>query len=418
MTSGALDRQGPDVPTRSASRGARRAWVVFGRETAYVAGIYLRRAIMFCGIAMAIVLALDVATNMTLVLTINATSTSLEGFVDLAGYTALRAAFVIPSILPIAAVMGVIWAEFGLSRTYERVMVFGSGRAPLWSLAPALLVGALIGAAQFAALSFARPYSTEIQAVMEYRGYGPRYARSETENAEWFVADDVVFNARIEFGPPVVLHDVVVYHLAPSGRLESIVRASRASPSSQAGHWTFRNGTTWTFGWTPGAATGWTAASEVDFDTMELPISFNPVWAEYIGILPRLLPMGVLHNLATSGAAVPDGVVYQTAYQQRYAAVLTSIAMALVGASLSLIMFSPHVPPTKLLQIVVIGYAVHVSSTVLKLLGEHSLIPLVLAIWLLPIGLIVGSFLVLHRHDRSVQNVISSRMAQPPAAPT
>lgn len=412
VTNTSIGRTGVGGATWSCTRHrSHQRWAVFGRETRYVAGLYLRRAVVFSGIVLAIVLALDVARNMGRVLSPSGDTDNLNGLSALASYIALRAAFVVPSIFPIAAIMGVIWAEFGLARSRERMMVFSSGRAPVRSLISALLFGALVGLAQFTAISFSRPYSAEIQAMSKYRYFGPRYVGPSTDGDKWFVTDDAVFNARIAFGPPPVLRDVVVYRFSPSGRLESIVRAALASPTSQDGHWEFRTGTITTLGWKQGDDPGWSAASDVSFGKKDLAISLDPLWAEYVDVDPGLLTMVVLHDLATAGAGVPDSVVYKTAYQQRFAAILTCIAMALVGASLSLLMFSLHMNPTKLLQITLIGYGIHVGSTSLILLGAYGYVPVVLAIWILPLVLIASAFFVPYWFDRRVQNAIAAQAA-------
>jgi len=395
---------------RYARRHPRRRRIFYGRETSYVVGLYLRRAIMFAGIVLAIVLALDVARNMGKILSLSDDAANLNGISALAGYIGLRAAFVVPSIFPIAAIVGVIWAEFGLARSRERVMVFNSGRAHVSSLLPALLFGALIGLAQFTTISFGRPYSAEVQATSKYRYFGPRYVGSETPDKKWFVTEDAVFNAGIAFGPPVALRDVVAYQFAPSGRLESIVRAASASPARQAGHWTFRDGTIRTFGQSQDATTGWTDAHEAAFGDKDLAISLYPLWAEYVDVKAGLLPMQVLHELATARSGVPDSVAYKSAYQQRFASVLTCIAMALVGASLSLFMFSPYMNATKPVQIAAVGYAINVGSTGLVLFGTYGYLPLILAIWVLPIALIVSAFLAPYWVDRRVRNTIAAQV--------
>jgi lipopolysaccharide export system permease protein len=408
VTLGVFDHPRSDGPPwSSANNRQRRTWTVFGRESVYVAGLYLRRGFLFSGIALSIILALDVAGRMADVLSLHGGAAGLVSLSALASYIALRAAFVVPSIFPVAAIMGVIWAEFGLARSHERTMIFSSGRAPVHSLMPALLFGAVIGLVQFTALNFSRPFSTEVQGQSHYRYYGPRYVGASTKEAKWFVTEDAVFNAQIEFGPPVVLHDVVVYRLAPSGLLESIISAAHASPMLEDGIWEFRSGRIWEFKWEQGDRLRYAAPTEFDFETKELPVSLDPLWAEYVDVDPRLLPLRILHNLATAGSGIPNSVTFRIAYHERYATVLTSIAMALIGASLSLLMFSPHVNPMKLIQIASIGYGVHVGSTSLVLLGEHGLVPLVLAVWLLPLSIIIGSFLLLYRHDLRVQNAIA-----------
>lgn len=387
-------------------------WAIFGRETAYVVGLYLRRAVVFTGIILAIVLVLDVVGRMTRVLSLNDDATGLDGLLALASYIGLRAAFVIPSVLPIAAIMGVVWAEFGLSRSHERIMIFSSGRAPVRSLMPALIFGILIGLMQFCAVNFSRPYSTEVQAQSEYRYYGPRYVSAATPDAKWFVTNDTVFNARIVFGPPVVLQDVLVYQIAPSGRLGSIIRADRATSRPESNSWEFHNGTVWTFAATQDGWTGLRAADETVFVSRTMPVPLDPLWVEFIDIKPHLLPFEILHSLAVADSGIPNSVAFMAAYQQRYASILTCIAMAMIGAGLSLLLFGPLMAPIKLLQVAAFGYAAHVGSTVLMLLGEHNLLPLSLAIWMWPLAIIIGVYMLLYWRNRQVQNIINDQANQ------
>ena len=339
----------------------------------------------------------------------NDDATGLSGLLALGYYIGLRAAFIVPSILPIAAIMGVVWAEFGLARSNERIMIFGSGRAPLHSLMPALIFGIVIGLLQFGAINFSKPYSAEVQAKSKYRYYGPRFVSTEMSDAKWFVTNDTVFKARITFGPPVVLQDVVVYQIAPSGRLDSIISADRATSHSDGDGWEFYNGRVRTFAWAQDGSIGLKIATETVFASKSLPVSLDPLWAAYIDVSPHLLPFGALHSLATSESGVPNSVAFQAAYQQRYAAVLTCIAMALIGASLSLLLFAPQMAPTKLLYVAAIGYAMHVGSTVLKLLGEHGFVPLPVAVWMWPVAIIIGAYMLLYLRDRRVQNIINDQ---------
>ena len=413
MTINTFDPSGSERSPQIAAAGSHpRRGTIIGRETAYVTGLYLRRAFVFTGIILAIVLALDVVGRMTQVLALNDDATGLNGLLALLSYIGLRAAFVLPSALPIAAIMGVVWAEFGLSRSNERIMIFSSGRAPVRSLMPALIFGIVIGLLQFAAVNFSRPYSTEVQAQSKYRYYGPRFVSAALPNAKWFVTNDTVYNARIAFGPPVVLHDVVVYRLAPSGRLESIISADQAISNTEGDGWEFQNGTIFTFAWAQDGRTALKAPTQTVFVSRSFPVSLDPHWAEFIDIDPHLLPFKTLHNLAVADSGIPNSVAFRAAYQQRYAAILTCLAMALIGASLSLMMFAPQMAPTKLVQVAAIGYAAHVGSTVLKLLGEHGLVPLPVAIWMWPLAIIIGAYILLYWHDRRIQKAISDQAGQ------
>ena len=412
MTVNTLTPPPVERPKPAASTGSRpKRGAIFGRETVYVTGMYLRQAVVFLGIILSIVLALDVVGRMTRVLALNDDADGLNGLLALAHYAGLRAAFVFPSIMPIAAIMGVIWAEYGLARSNERIMIFGSGRAPVRSLMPALIFGLVMGLVQFGVTNFSRPYSTEVQAQSKYRYYGPRYVKAETQDTKWFFVNDTVFNARIVFGSPLTLRDVTVYQIAPLGRLSSIISADRATERSDGKGWEFQNGTSWTFTWDDDGGTSPKTANETVFVTKSAKVSLDPLWAEFIDVKPQLLPFDVLHNLAVVDSGIPNGILFKVAYHQRYAASLACIAMAVIGASLSLLLFAPRMRVTKLLQVAAIGYAVHVGSTVLRLLGEHSLLPLSMAVWMLPLTIIIGAYVLLYWYDKRLQNTIGEQQA-------
>ena len=382
----------------------------FGRETAYVTGLYLRQAFIFTGIILTIVLALDVVGRMSRVLELSDDPTGFNGIFALAYYVGLRAAFVSPSVFPIAAIIGVMWAEFSLSRSNERIMIFCSGRAPVRSLMPALIFGIIVGLIQFGTINFSRPYSTELQAVSKYRFYGPRYVSSSIPKAKWFVTEDTIFNAKIAFGPPVVLQDVKAYRISSSGLMEAIISADQATSNSDGKSWEFSNGTIREFTWEDGDGGSPKTASETTFKSRSIPVSLDPLWAEYIDVKPHLLPFKVLHNLGVAKSGIPNSVAFKAAYQQRYAAALACIAMALLAASLSLLLFSPQMALTKMVQVVAIGYTVHVGSTVLRLLGQHGLLPLPFAVWMLPISIIIGAYALLYWKDRRIRADIAEQV--------
>lgn len=393
-------------PSRQKKPAVSHLRALFGRETSYVAGLYFRRALVFGGIVLAIILALDVVGRMTRVLSLNDDAGGLDGLWVLVHYVFLRAAFVLPQLLPVAAMMGVLWAEFALSKSNERSMIFGSGRAPIYSVVPALVFGVVIGAMQFGAVNITRTYSAQAQAEAGYRNYGAGFTRKETAVSEWFATEGTVFNGRIAFGPDPVLKEVVVYRIAPSGKLETIITADQATALPAAGGWEFQNGKVWSFSW---AEDGWSWLARADesfFSSIAEQVPLSPVWADYIGIDPHLLPLGPLRQLATAQGSVPNALSFRAAYQQRYSDVLICIAMALVGAGLALTMFKPQTEPLRLLAVVAIGYAVHVGTTTLTLFGESGLVPLLVSVWIWPTFLALGTLVFLYGHDQRVQDDI------------
>lgn len=381
-----------------AGRGSQLA--LFGQETRYVSRLYLQRVGLFAAVALTIVLSLDVATNLNAVMSDRSVVSELQGPARLAFYALLRAGYVLPSILPIAVFMGIMWAEYSLAISQERIMIFNCCRAPMFSLVPAVIVGLLFGLLQFAALGYGRPASVEAQGVSNFRYYGPKFRRNSISNPKWIALDRAVVNARIEHGSPVVLHDVVVYWLNRQAQLVTIVSATRVVPASSAGKWVFERGSISDFIPRQNAPDGHEVVHKAKFERLERELSLDTLWVENIEVSGPLLPQSTLAALASGNGGVPKAFSYQTAYQERFAGILYGVAMALAAASLSLMKFSPKMRWDEPLKIGMYWFGVHVSSSILIVLGTYGYVPAVLAAWTIPLVLGSGTVYLVYRRER------------------
>ena len=384
----------------------------FGRETRYVSRLYLQRVFVVAAATMAIVLALDLASNMTWLLSDRAAASGRDGFARLAYYLGLRAAYNTPAILPIAAVVGVVWAEFALAASYERLMIFNSGRSPLRSLVPAILVGLLLGSAQFAALSYAQPFAVAAQARSNFRDYGPSFHPDSVTGRKWIAIEDALVNARIEFGHPVTLRDMIVYGLDRDGQLEIVVSAERAVPAAEPGMWALSSGSWWGRPASPaqgGAGAG--GGAEAAFENAEIKLPLDPLWVANYEVPARFLPQKVIRALGSGGPGIPEAFSYRTTYQTRLASLLYPLAMTLLGATLCLLMLGPRVRPMVSVKIGLAGYGVHVASKVLTTLGEYGYVTPVVAAWALPVAVAGGALLVLACRERKVRRSLARQAA-------
>lgn len=306
---------------------------LFGRETRYVLRLYLQRIFIFISVVLAIVLSLDVASNVNSVMSKSSEVTGIDGLPRLLYYVYLRGGYVLPSILPFAGIVGVVWAEYGLAVSLERTMIFISGRVPVYSLIPAIIVGLLMGLFQYAALGYVRPASVEEQTASTYRYYGPKFRRPFVTDPQWIASDGAFVNAKVYIGDYVAFKEVVSYNLDDRGKLESIVTAASARPSEKPGYWVYYTGTKWEFSDTgDDGISSRLRLQEAQFETLEKELKINPLWAENINIKPRYLPQPMLAKLVSAGDGAPQYFQYATAYQERYASVFFSVAMTLLGA--------------------------------------------------------------------------------------
>jgi len=370
----------------------------FGRETRYVAKIYLQRTFIFAFVALAVILSLDVATIPSAVMSDRLEVHGLRGFPRLAYYMFLRATYVLPSILPISVIMGIVWTEFVLAGGNERVMIFNSGRPPVYSLIPALLVGILIGIFQYGALAYGRPISVELHGLSKIRYYGPKMRRPHTTDRKWIATDNTVVYARVEFKTDFRLLEVVVYKISEQGTLETIISAASAEPTDTLGVWNFNSGTEWHFSPAADGLLRQEDRTETNFKNLQIEMSLHPVWVENIDVDPPKLRQRDLKILASNAPGIPKGFSYQTAYQERFASFFTTIGISLLAASLCFVMLTSGANVSASLKIGLYGYCVHVSSVLFILLGQYGYLPAIVAVWTLPILFIFVSAIILYIH--------------------
>lgn len=341
-----------------------------GIETRYVTALYLHRVGLVGFVIATTVLAIDIAGNLDRVLAAAGPEAPAAGPARIALYLLLRLAYNAPAILPLATAVGIVWAEVSLARSHERTILANTGRSPLVSLVPALLVGLLVGAAQFAALDLLRPLSVEAQGQMGFRAYGPRLSGPDRQ-PRWVTLDRAILHARIGFADgEALLQDVTLYTLDSQLRLESIQRAAQARLAD--GGLDFENPQRW-------PDTGEAISPPVD-----------PIWLRNIGIDPRFVTQSDLRHLARGGAGIQDFARYRAALQDRRAAPLRTAAMALLMATLCLVVLRPRGTAGSVLMLMGAGYGFHFVVQTLSILAESGVLAPGLGVWAVPAGVIAG----------------------------
>jgi lipopolysaccharide export system permease protein len=387
--------------------------VLFGRETVYVAGLYLRQAAIFSALGLAIVISLDGANNSASILSAPLERSGLEGPWRLGYYLFLRGAYVLPSILPIAAIVGVVWAEFILAVSRERFMLSNSGRSPTRSLIPAMVFGLLLGLLQFAAIAYGRPAAVEAQTSMHFRYYGPRYATPVTTEPRWLAAGQAVVHGQVVLDGEVSLRDVLVYAFDAGGRLEAVVSAARAVPGPGRNVWTFEQGSSWDVSRATLAGAGAMSLVAADFASLRRVLQLDPVWLRNIDLLPPLLPQADLSVLAAGGPGVPDATQYQAAFHERLAGIFFCLGMAMLGAVLSMQAFFPGMGPMPALKVGLAGGIAYVASNASSMLGTYGVTPPLVAAWSVPVALIVLALALVYRRHlavrRQLREILSAR---------
>ncbi|MCB1474484.1 MAG: LptF/LptG family permease [Rhodobiaceae bacterium] len=362
----------------------------FGRETRYVLRLYLQRVSVAAAVIAIVVLALDLMIFLTWVMSDHTAASGLEGGARLAYYMLLRLAYILASIIPIATVVGIIWAEFALASAQERIMIANSGRPPALSLLPALLVGLILGACQYATLAYLRPASVQAQSQADFRYFGAGSKKGSGTGFVWIALNDAFVHTRIQFDEPATLRGPIVYGLDKQGRLVLTVSAEKAIPTKQSGIWHFETGSWWRAP-NVGGAGGNEGMRERAFTDSDVTLALDPVWLDNFGINAKFVNQTALGHLANASSGVPEQFRYENAYQARLATIAYLVGLALMSASLGLALLGPGTNFTAALKIAGAGYAVHVLTNVFSTLGEYGYMETVVAQWLLPAGLIIFS---------------------------
>ncbi len=373
----------------------RRPLSILGRETRYVARLYIVQILIVTILVLGLVLALDLAGRFDRILTAQGREELPEGVLRILYYLTLRAAYNLPAILPIATAVGIIWIEFRLARSHERSMIANTGRATSLSLVPSLLVGLLIGSIQFTLVASIRPMAVEAQGVAGFRNYGPRFGEYISAPI-WMDVDGTILRTRIRHtaeGPELI--DLRLFGFNADNRLVQVAWADGARATATDLLLLGENG-------------GWLGASQ---QADRVPLTINPDWLSYAGVSPRFLPQSSLARIAAAQDGVPTQNAYRAALQERWASLALGPALAILVSLLSMTLMAPRVRPAVPLGIAAVSYAVHVGNSAISVLGEYERLPPAISAWGLPVTiLLVCGAVVVARESRVRRQLATLRL--------
>lgn len=385
------------------------AWAValFGIETRYVGRLYLLRAAIMVMALSAMVVAIEIAVNFDTITAVSPSQAISAPQSRIAFYVLLRFAYNLSAILPLAAAIGIVWAEWTLARGYERAMIVNAGHSGLLSLAPAVLIGLMLGAVQILSLTTLRPLSVEALAVHGFRAYyGPRLGGQEPAQ-HWIALPQTVLQARIDFRPdPPEVSQVTVYQLSAQNRLQAVITAPAArfegavlaleAPEV----------------WTPAPA---------DSDAVRTRIALDPVWLRNLGLEPRFWTQRDLRMVTRQHEGVPRAEIHGAILQSRYAAAARVLAICVLMATLCLAVMRPRPGMIVAVKLALAGYGLQFLSQYLTTLGKHAQLLPGLAFWLLP-GVVITACVAHHirqsyRVHRAVARIEGRAHAAPETGP-
>jgi lipopolysaccharide export LptBFGC system permease protein LptF len=365
----------------------------FGWYTRYMLRALLQQTFVATVGILIVALTVDLAPQLRQVL---ADGPDGEGFwvvVRLAWYLLLRIMDFAPRLLPIGCFLGVMTCEFSHTWSRERLAVWNSGRSPLQCLVPALILSVLAGLIQIGFDAYLRPMAVAAQIDGHLGEYGERFDRQPTKDPVWMTAGNNLIASQVEFGPPPILRDVMIYRLRPDGRLDQIVAAKEARPGSGRDLWNASGVSQWYIsdGDQPKNTDRGRAAKSPGSEEIALPL--DPLWLSNLRLSPMFMPQHVLTQLANT-----DGIArhrYQTWVEVRYADMILPAGMVLLATSLSLLLLPYGASFNAMVGMALAGYAGHVSMRAFVLLGEHGYVQPAVAAWTTPVAQLIAASIIL-----------------------
>jgi lipopolysaccharide export system permease protein len=372
----------------TARAGARPIYLTpFGLYSRYMLGAYLRHTMMVAAALMTVALTIDLWPQVALF-----TGDPITMSWALGRLAILRLPDLLPPFVPFAAFLGVVWSESAFTESRERLLIWNSGRSPLFCLMPALFAGLIMGAFLFVVDVIARPAAIHVQMAERLGREGIRLDRGQSGGAHWIALPDGLLRAEIEYGPPLKLHDTTIYRLDSEGHLSEVDTAALAEPIGK-GLWRLSRGRYWRADTTNRGdvvSTGEAQEKETPFETRTISMNLNDLWLRNLGLSPQYLYLGDLRALARASIMSRDLSGYKTRLQLDFGEVLFTVAMALMGAALSLHYFAYATRWFALVAVLLIGYLAHFASKAFILMGEFGYVAPFWAGWLAPLLLLLG----------------------------
>ncbi len=375
---------------------------VIGRHTRYMLAGYLRHVFIVTSILLAIALTIDLWPQLSMIAESRGPGV-LIAIWSVMRYSALRTPGLIAPFFPFATYIGIVWTEVVHTRSGERMLIWNSGRSPIQCLAPVVVLGIVLGTIEFATDAYLGPAAMGVQMHEGLGLDGQRLDRTRRGDNHWIVSPDGLLSTEIEYGPPSILHNLKYYKRDATGQLIEVDMAALAHQLSGARQWLMRDGRYWTpevqLQSTDAARSTFALNSSsekmIPFSTRTVSLGLDPLWLSVFGMEAQYIPMPTLKQLARIDTGPMSRGLYRTRLQVLYAETLLPGAMALLAASLSLLLLAYGTSWRAVFGIVFAGYLAHFGSKACLLLGQNGYMPPVAAGWSVPLILFTATFVVL-----------------------
>jgi lipopolysaccharide export LptBFGC system permease protein LptF len=365
----------------------------FGWYTRYMLRALVQQAFVATAGLLIVALTVDLAPQLRQLLADGPDGEGVWVVLRIARYIMLRSMDFVPRLLPIGCFLGVMTCEFSHTWSRERLAVWNSGRSPLQCLVPAMILSVLAGLVQVGFDAYLRPAAVAAQIAEHLGEYGERFDRRPTKNRLWFTAGNNLVATQVEFGPPPILRDAMIYRLRPDGRLYEVVAVKEARPGSGRDFWNANGVSQWSVADGDRPGTGGERHAKTQ-ESAEIALPLDPLWLSNFRLSPMFMPQQVLTQLADTDG-LPARHRYQTWVQVRYADMILPAGMILLATSLALLLLPYGTSFNAMVGMAVAGYAGHVSMRAFVLLGEHGYVRPAVAAWATPVAQLTAALIIL-----------------------
>lgn len=359
----------------------------FGHHTFYMLTGYLRHVLIVTAVLLAIALTIDLWPQYQMVASAGGPG-GLGSTWSVIRFCALRTPGLVAPFLPFATFLGVIWTEVIHTRSGERMLVWNSGRSPLQCLMPALLLGLILGGAEFVMDGYLGPASMDVQMAEKLGRDGQRLDRHKLRETSWISASGDLIRAEIEYGPPPVLHNLIMFDRDGDGKLTAVLMAKTARHLSGSNMWLLQDGQNWST--SPKSKASLKAEAVVPFTEKTIALHVDPVWLSVYGLQPQYIPLATLYKLRPIDRRPDFKGSYRTRLNVVYGEILLPGAMAILAAALAMLLMAYDTTTASLVSIVFAGYVAHFGTKACLTMGQNGYMSPELAGWLVPSLLVVA----------------------------
>jgi lipopolysaccharide export system permease protein len=379
----------------SRSSGARAIHLTpWGLYSRYMLSAYLRHTMMVMAALMTIALTIDLWPQIALF-----SGDPVPVAIGIAKLALLRIPDLLPPFISFATFLGVVWTESAFTESRERLLIWNSGRSPLFCMMPALFAGLVMGGALFVLDAWLRPAAIHVQIAERLGREGIRLDRNQSGGNHWIALPDGLLRAEIAYGPPVRLRNATIYKLDADGHLAEVDTAAVARPLTKD-RWLLENGKTWHAEFADRGNVLSTAGSAVEsqapFVKRTIAMKLDELWLRNLGLSPQYLALGDLRRLAQAEIMSRDLSAYKTRLVTIFGETAFTCVMALLGAALSMLYFAYETRWVALVTVLLVGYLAHFASKAFSLMGEFAYMAPFFAGWLAPILLLIALGFILH----------------------